>query len=157
MRSRVGTLVVRALVVTGVLPVLTFAALGVLVTPGTAHADPCVAVLCPTATADPTPTVTHTAAPTPTRSPTARPTVTSTYSRSPRPRPTPTTAPTTTPSPDPDPTPTTELTTTPAVKPVQKSTTAGPKLAKLAALVVGGALLLGVGGVSGLYLTRTRP
>lgn len=153
MRPRVGTLVAA-----GVLPLLSWLALAVVVSPGTAHADPCVAVLCPTASADPSPTATHTATPTPTRSATPRPTVTYTHTRSPRPRPTQTTtAPTTTPTPDPDPTPTTEVTTAPVVTPVQKSTTAGPKLAKLAALVVGGALLLGVGGVSGLYLTRTRP
>ena len=53
-------------------------------------------------------------------------------------------------------TPTPTRSTSVAAKPAASTTNAGGKLAELVGLVVGAAVLLGVGGPAGLYFTRHR-
>lgn len=166
LRALVVSVALVALPVLGLFTIGTAVAVGVPAVAGspTATATPKPIIPLPTATRSatpsPTPVVTKAAMQSPTPSPTPRRT------RSPRPTYSPQTQVTaratagSTASPVPStielgPVPTVSPTKVPA-KPAASSTNAGGKLAKLAALVVGAAVLLGLGGAAGLYLTRHR-
>lgn len=115
-------------------------------------------IVSATPTPDPTSAPTKTAAPSPTATPTHSLSPKPTYS--PKPHVTHTQSVTSTASPvtggvDIGTLSTPTDSATPAtLKPASSKSTSGVGIGKLIGLVVGGALLLGVGGVTGLYLTR---
>jgi uncharacterized protein HemX len=146
---RIGSLLAGALA-SGVL---------LLALPVAALAAPCVIPICtPTAspspsltasrTPDPTPTHTSDPGPTATRTSSPRPHTTTTRSVAPTPSATTTDVAVTTTGP-------TATSSPVAVQPDQVSSEKSGGTTKLVALILGAAILLGVGGVSGLYLTRT--
>ena len=146
MLSRVGVLL--ACVLLCLLPV-----------PASAAPTPCVLPPCPT-TPPPTPSPTHTPSPTPSRTVTPTPSPTRTATHSPRPRVTRTTRTTSSSSPVETAPPATDgpfSSVAPVtVAPGDKAADGNGRVDNLVALILGGALLLGIGGVSGLYLTRER-
>lgn len=146
MLSRVGVLLALALVC-------------LVAGPAAAAPTPCVLAICPTEEPT-TPPPTHTSSPTPTRTTTGAPSPTRTATYSPRPRVTRTSS---VPK-------ATQAVVTAApetggpfasvspvkVSPADQVAEGSGRADDLVALILGGAVLLGVGGVSGLYLTRER-
>ncbi|HUR14002.1 MAG TPA: hypothetical protein VM097_05875 [Mycobacteriales bacterium] len=168
MTTRVRAVLAAATV--GLLPVLALA------TPGTAGAaavegapSPCATLVlggtCPSQepTAEPDPTEEPTASPTPSPVPTSTAASSPTARRTSSPRPRSTYTPVTGSTEDPVTGtvviggvtgPTDQPTTSPKTE--DRSSTSGNGLGRLLALTLGGAVLLGISGATGLYLTRHR-
>lgn len=149
MLSRVGVLVGAVL-------------LCLLAWPGAASAAPCVlGTICPTPSQTATPPPTRSPTPTATRSATPQPSATRSSTFSPLPKTNRTSSRTqqrATPASTGGPSTDGPLASVAPIKatPVDSAAKGSGRVDKLVALILGAAVLLGVGGVSGLYLTRQR-